>query len=208
MPISTKAIGLLLLLAPVIAARRATAQTIRPQFGVGAGITVPTGDYHADPGGVGFKPGWQGMALVAFVQPNSPVVLRVDGIYGRSSSNDKLAQLGYPDQHTRLLGLNVDVTYEFQLSPSVMPYMLVGGGLHTFKLSMPTRDTVFTLSGWNAGGGVRYGIGRRTLFLEARYCRLARVLDQHRVYQGTFYHYPGVQVQQIGVTAGIRFGGT
>ena len=51
-----------------------------------------------------------------------------------------------------------------------------------------------------------YSIGRTTLFLEARYCRVPRVLDEGRYYKGTFYHAHGIQVQQVGLTTGIRFG--
>jgi opacity protein-like surface antigen len=190
----------------------AEAQGIRPHFAVGGSITFPTGDYHADPGGGGFSAGWQGMALVEFTWPDSRVGLRVDGTYGRNNANATYQQFGFPDQHTRLLSGNVDVTYEFHSLPSVQPYVLAGIGLYNVKLSMTFssgggRDTAFTEFGWNAGAGLRYSVGRAALFLEARYCRVDRILNEGRNYAGTFYHPYGVQVQQVGLTAGIRFGG-
>jgi opacity protein-like surface antigen len=152
------------------------------------------------------------MALVEFTLPHSRVGLRVDGTYGRNNANATYQQSGFPDQQIRLLSGNVDATYEFQSSPSVKPYVLAGIGLYNVKLSLTYysgggRDTVLTKLGWNGGAGLRYSVGRAALFLEARYCRVERILNEGRNYAGTFYHPYGVQVQQVGLTAGIRFGG-
>jgi opacity protein-like surface antigen len=217
---STTAVGSLALVLLVVPAA-GRAQAMQPHFGVGAGLTFPTGDYHADAAaaGEGFAAGWQGMALVEFRQLGSRVGLRVDGTYGQNYVNAMrradLLSFGTfgtsVDEKTRLLSGNVDVMYEFRSSSDVKPYVLAGIGLQNIKVSITsspvTMETAFTKVGWNAGGGIRYGVGRTTLFLEARYCRVPRILDEGRYYKGTFYHTHGIQVQQIGLTAGIWFGG-
>jgi opacity protein-like surface antigen len=208
-----------LVLALVVAPAMGRAQAIRPHFGVGAGLTIPTGDYHADAAaaGEGFAAGWQGLALVEIKPVRSRVGLRVDGIFGQNDANnqrkaDLTAGFGVPvDERTRLLGGNVDMTYEFRSSPVLKAYVLAGIGLYDVKLSIAsssfTRDTAITKVGWNVGGGVRHRVGRANVFLEARYCRVPRILDEGRYYKGTFYHTYGIQVQQVGLTAGMRFGG-
>lgn len=216
---STTAVGSLALVLLVVPAA-GRAQAMQPHFGVGAGLTFPTGDYHADAAaaGEGFAAGWQGMALVEFTLPASQVELRVDGTYGRNHANDKrtadlTGAFGVPvDEKTRLLSGNADVVYEFRPSSVVKPYVLAGIGVYSVKLSIifssgGGRDASLTKVGWNAGGGIRYGVGRANLFLEARYCRVARILNEGRYDGGTLYHTYGVQVQQVGLTAGIRFGG-
>src|SRR5260370_2775981 len=116
---STIALGSLAL-ALTVGLARGQAQASRPHFGVGVGITVPTGDYHADAAaaGEGFAAGWQGMALVELKSLRSRVGLRVDGTYAQNGATykrraDLAAGFGGPvDEKTRLLGWNADVTYE------------------------------------------------------------------------------------------------
>jgi opacity protein-like surface antigen len=206
-------------LALLVVPGAARAQAIQPHFGVGAAITLPSGDYHADAAGEGYSVGWQGMALVEFKLPSERIGLRVDGTYGQNDANAKrradLIAFGTfgtsVDEKIRLLSASADLMYVLRPSPIVKPYLLVGIGLYNVKLSITsspvTMETAFTKVGWNAGGGVRYGVGRTTLFLEARYCRVPRILDEGRYYKGTFYHAHGIQVQQVGLTTGVRFGG-
>jgi hypothetical protein len=66
-----------LILTSLVATATAVAQGTRAQFGVGASLTVPTGDYHADTAGDGFKVGWQTMALLDVRPSGSPLGFRV-----------------------------------------------------------------------------------------------------------------------------------
>src|SRR2546426_11623742 len=68
----------------------AAAQGMRTQFGLGASLTVPTYDFHADASGEGFNAGWQGMLLVDLKPRSSPVGFRFDGTYGQNGGDDEL----------------------------------------------------------------------------------------------------------------------
>ena len=184
----------------------ATAQGIRPHFGVGGGVTLPTGDHHGDSLGVGFNNGWQAMALVDFALPRSPIGIRVDGTYSVNSTNTSNT---VPNRaQTRLLGGSLDLTYVLQTSTPVKPYVLTGAGLYHVRAFTPGggsgSDTSATKLSWNAGGGVRYGVRGASLFFEARYSSMARWLN---AYATEGFYQPGVRVRQVGVTAGVRLGG-
>src|SRR2546426_3035319 len=68
----------------------AAAQGMRTQFGLGASLTVPTYDFHADASGEGFNAGWQGMLLVDLKPRSSPVGFRFDGTYGQNGGDGQL----------------------------------------------------------------------------------------------------------------------
>src|SRR5258708_9650776 len=112
----------LLTLVSVLATGRVTSQGIVSQFGVASGVTVPTGAYHAGSLG-GFNAGWQGMALVGFKLPRSPVGLRLDVTYGTNRPNDQFKSiyqpsLGRPPAQTPTLGgANLYLRSPFPLSP-------------------------------------------------------------------------------------------
>jgi len=178
------------------AAAAAAAQGIRTHVGVGGGLTAPRGDYQSDVTGEGFKSGWQGIGFVDFDVLRSRVVLRVNATYGRNGSNDQLTadlttRFGTSaEQHTRVLGGSVNVMYAFGAVGPVTPYLLGGIGIYSVGLtetsSVSTRDTALTKLGWDGGGGVRYGVGRAAVFLEARYFKVARVLDEGAIITGRF----------------------
>jgi opacity protein-like surface antigen len=183
------------------------AQGVHPRFGLGAGLTVPVGDYHATSGGQGFNSAWQGLALLAFKLPSLPVGFRVDVTYGANSANDRLKSdlttaLGQPtDEKTKLVGASVDLTYQSSSPGRVKPYAIAGLGLYHTTISVSnsdsTTDNSATKLAWNLGGGLVYALrgGRgAALFLEARYVNVAAVPGFPRT---TF----------LPITAGVRFGG-
>jgi hypothetical protein len=54
---------------------------------------------------------------------------------------------------------------------------------------------------------VRYSVHSASLFLEARYRSVARLLNATmRSYSATVYRPYGIRVTQVGLTAGVRFG--
>ena len=196
------ACGLIFISLVVTAA--AAAQGTRAQFGVGGGLTIPTGDFHADASGDGFKVGWQGMALVDVQPARSPVGFRVDAAYGENSGNDKLnadlsALVGAPTTaKTKLLGATADVTYHFRPAGGVRGYLLGGIGVYSVKLAVTsggvTADSSETKFTWNVGGGFVAGSGAAALFVEARYIGISTA-------------FGGAKVTFIPITAGVRFGG-
>ena len=194
-----------LALASTVATATAAAQNVTPYFGVGVGATVPTGDFHADVNGDGYNAGWHGLMLVGFNLRKLPVGFRVEGAYNENSANDKLkaavsALAGAPaDSKTNLLGGNLDVTYQFEISSPAKAYVLGGIGLESVRVSVTsggvTKDTRETRFAWNVGAGLAYGIGGAALFLEARSFKVAEASS-------------GVKLTFFSITAGVRFGGT
>jgi len=189
--------------ASLVVTATASAQGIRPQLGVAAGVTVPTGDYHAAASGEGFNTALQAMALVAFKPPTWPVGFRVDATYGTNAANDHLKadladSLGHPaDEKAKLLGANVDLTYLFGSTSRVQPYLLGGIGVYHMTISVTsggsTADNSETRFAWNLGGGIGLRVRGTALFLEARYIDVGAVSGFPRT---TF----------LPITAGIRFG--
>ena len=178
------------------------AQGAAPYYGIGAGMTLPTGTFSADANGEGFKIGWQGMALVHFSLP--VVEVRLDATYGENSANDRLkadasAAAGTAvDVKTKLLGGSVDWTFEAPTGPGSTGYVLVGIGFYNTKLSVSsgnvTADTSKTKFAWNAGVGVTRMFGRTQVFLEVRYFAISEPFGY------------GSDVRYFPIVAGVRFG--
>src|SRR2546422_2686854 len=104
----------------------AAAQGMRTQFGLGASLTVPTYDFHADASGEGFNAGWQGMLLVDLKPRSSPVGFRFDGTYGQNGGNDQL---------------NADLT-AFVGAPTTAKMKTLGGiGVYNVKLAITSGNT-------------------------------------------------------------------
>jgi len=194
-----------LVFASFVATPMAAAQGTSVQFGVGASLTIPVGDFHADANGDGFKAGWQGIALFEVEPRGSPLGFRLDGTYGENSSNDQLnadltAAVGAPTTaKIKLLGGTADMTYHFRRSSGGMAGYLVGGvGVYNVKLAVTsggvTADSSETKIAWNVGLGFTYAVGSAALFFEARYVDVAKSFD-------------AAKTPFIPITAGVRFGG-
>ena len=67
----------------------AAAQAPSARFGLGGGVTIPTGDYKTTD-----KVGWHALGVVQFGVPRSPVDIRVDGMYSRTSYDTTVTQIG------------------------------------------------------------------------------------------------------------------
>lgn len=86
---------------------------------------------------------------VQFGLPAVPIAVRADGLlFGTDLSTDRLSW-------------NVNAVFHMTF-PLVQPYGVVGMG--DYALSLDQRD-----KGWNAGGGVRLGMGRLGVFVESRW---------------------------------------
>jgi len=172
------------------------------QFGVGTGLAVPVGDYHAAASGEGFNTSWQGLAFVALRARTRPIALRVDLGYGANSANavlknDLTATFGRPsDEKVTLLGGNLDLVYQAASPARVRPYLLAGIGAYHQTISVTTgnstADTPDTKFAWNVGGGLSYSLRGVGLFLEGRYINVVAVAG-----------FPRTTVFPI--TLGVRF---
>ena len=164
-----------LALACVAATVTAAAQQLPgARFGIGAGLTSPRADYHADNLGEGFNAGWQGMAFLEFREPKRPIGVRVDLVIGENPANDlRNAAVGGTEK-IRWFGGDVDVIYSFGRLAGVGAYVLGGGGSYRITLSskaggIAAGDQSENKFGWNAGAGITLPIGPGAMFLEARY---------------------------------------
>jgi hypothetical protein len=51
---------------------------------------------------------------------------------------------------------------------AVSPYLVAGGGVYRLS-SSDAGSSSSTKGGWNAGGGITFGVGMAKLFIEGRY---------------------------------------
>jgi hypothetical protein len=193
----------------------AAAQSTAPQFGVAAGLGVPTGAYHADPNayGKGFNIGWQGMALAAFKVRGWPVGFRVDGTYGVNSANATLngSNGQATNEKSKVLGANLDLSYPFPWRSRVGPYLLGGIGVYHTTISITggrflPADTAETTVAWNVGAGILYSTGGVVLFVEGRYVDVAGGLGFSCPLATSCARQPGPRTTFLPIMAGVRFG--
>ena len=148
----------------LVAATAAAAQQPRPRFAVGLGLTAPTGDYHADQSGEGFKIGWQGVAVMDYRKPGSPLGFRANAGYGENGGNNQLnadltAFVGQPTHVIiKMLGADADLTYNLRRArQGAAGYLLGGIGAYRATFSVRsggvTADTSETKFAWNVGAG-------------------------------------------------------
>jgi opacity protein-like surface antigen len=191
-------------LASLFISTTVAAQHAGLSYAIGAGLTAPTGDFHADSLGAGYKTGWQGEASVNFRLSKTSLGIRVEGSYSANSANDQLKVFlrgnpGQPDDSkTKMLGGNVDLNYEFRSSSPMTAYVLAGIGLYNFKISLMypgnrTSDTSTTKFAFNGGAGLSYRIRGAGLFLETRYFDISSP-------------FGGSDIKYVPITAGVRFG--
>jgi opacity protein-like surface antigen len=154
-----KRFGLVLLavMALVVAARPASAQSIR--WGLGAGLLMPTGNY-ADADKMGYTAGLGGTYNLA-----SGVGIRADISYATSSEKD-----GVTAHDTKIMGGMASVVYAFAAS-GLKPYVMGGLGLSNVKFSAGGTDDSETKVSFGFGAGVAFplGTGGNRLFAETRY---------------------------------------
>jgi hypothetical protein len=168
----------MVLLAPAVSAQTPV------EFGVGAGLSVPTGGTSD-----GLKTGWHGTALVQFKPVSSPVGFQVDGSYHHLGFDGG----GGNDQ---IIDGTANVVYTFAVSTEsrFRPYLIGGGGIYNIKakpdVGASVSDTKF---GINLGAGFNFKSSGVGLFVEGRF---------HDVLvSGSDFHF-------IPITAGVRFGGS
>ena len=158
-------LGLAMLgLASLGATAAARAQGAR--IGLGGGLAAPTGDY-----GSVDKGGWHAMAKVDFAIPMSPVGVRVDGLYGRTSHKD---QSGTPvPGNTQLMGGLVSLVWNVPArAPMFKPYLLAGTGVYHVKVTTSLGAASETKLAFGGGLGSSFGAGPARFFVEGRYLRV------------------------------------
>lgn len=154
-----KRFGLVLLavMALVVAARPASAQSIR--WGLGAGLLMPTGDY-ADFDKMGYTAGLGG----TYNLPGG-IGIRADVSYGTTSEKS-----GITAHSSKILGGMASVVYAFGAA-GPKPYVMGGLGFTNLKSDISGTDESTTKVAFGFGAGVTFplGTGGNRLFAETRY---------------------------------------
>lgn len=150
-----KRFGLVLLavMALVVAARPASAQSIR--WGVGAGLLMPMSDY-ADLDKMGFTGGVGGTYWLP-----TGLGIRADVSYGTTSEKE-----GVLAHTTKILGGMASVVYQFGAA-GAKPYVTGGLGFSNVKVD-DVGSTEFTYA-LGLGVSLPLGTGGNRLFAESRY---------------------------------------
>lgn len=128
------------------------------RFGLGLGATLPTGDY-----GSFDKMGINILGVFETPLANSPLYLRVDGIYS-STAHETV------NGNTAILGGNASALYHFTApNAQARPYLLAGLGIYNFDPGDASTTGSETKLGLAVGGGITFGLGGLNAFAEARY---------------------------------------
>ena len=139
--------------------REASAQSFT--FGVGGGLTIPTGDFNT-----AAKMGWHGLGQIGYGL-KSGLGLRGDFYYGENKFDGVSGK-------TKLAGGLGNVTYDFQTSSGIKPYVIGGLGVFNVKasasaggISASASETKFAFAG---GAGLKFKAGSDSHFyVESRY---------------------------------------
>ncbi len=148
----------LAVVALALAAGSADAQV---KFGLGGGVTFPSGDALE-----GVNTGFHGTALLRISPPAMPIAFQIDGSYHRFGSD--VDDLGF-----QVIDITGNVVYQFASAPAtpVKPYLIGGVGYYSSK---PTGDAAPDVDssndfGINLGAGMDLG---KNFFAEARFHRI------------------------------------
>ena len=110
--------------------------------------------------------------MLVFNAPIAPVGLRIEGMYARMNEKSQLVAAGPVEFASG--------TANLVLGPRAIafrPYFIGGGGFYRLRFTTTegraiVKDTQNKF-GWNAGGGVSFGLGPlASIFIEARYIRV------------------------------------
>ena len=148
-------------------------------FRLGGGVSMPQSTF-----GDVYKSGFNAVGSAGWHKWNSPIGIRLDVGYDRFSLKDNLVGAG--DNVNAWSGLG-QLTLKIPQVLAVSPYAVAGGGVYHFSNYAGSSTTK---GGWNAGGGLTFGVGAAKLFLEARYVNVAT---------------PGDAVKWVPVTLGFQF---
>ena len=162
----------------------AAAQTPSARFGLGGGATIPTGDYKTTD-----KVGWHALGVVQFGVPRSPVDIRVDGMYSRTSYDTTVT---LASGSTKLYGGLVSLVYN--VGPKALmarAYVLGGAGAYHAKFESGGSSVGETKFAFGGGGGVSFSLAAVHAFVEARWVSV-------RMSGGSLSFFP--------LSAGLMFG--
>ena len=142
-------------------------------FNLGGGIPIPMGDFD-DMYGRGYNvtgsAGWH--------PTESAFGIRFDATYDRLNGEAFTSGTTTTNLNDAsvLSGL-AEVTLRVPRALGLNPYFVGGAGIHRFS-DYGATNLSSTEWGWNAGGGLRFGWGFTSLFVEARYMSIGTPSDR------------------------------
>ena len=146
-------------------------------FGIGAGLSMPTGDF-----GDAFDSGYHGQLMLGFQAPMFPLGLRADVMYHAFEASEV-------DGDTKVLAGLLNATAEMG-GMMASPYILGGLGMYNLSGEIDTPfgtleadDTEF---GLNIGAGMKFNLAGFSSFLEARYHHIMTEGDATAIIPITF----------------------
>lgn len=141
----------------------ATSAQAQLNFGAGAGLTLPLGDF-----GDVAKLGWHGLATIGYTPLASQVGFRGDFFYGQNNfDEDAVGTSG----KTKIAGGIASITYTFSSAGSVKPYVIGGVGYFNMKAEADNGPSASDSKiGFGGGAGISFKAGSdANLFVEGRY---------------------------------------
>jgi hypothetical protein len=165
---------------------------------IGAGLSVPVGDF-ADANGGGAKAGG-GTAFIGaeWLPSGRNLGVRVDADFTQFCTTFCDASGGDLDVKHQVLNANLSGILELPVGTTgnIRPYLLAGAGVYSHKLHgkdvAANADATQTDFGVSGGLGLNIAVGRIGLFAEGRF---------HNIFAD------GSDLQYIPMTLGVRVGG-
>ena len=140
---------------------RAQASTIvKPvQFGIAAGVAIPTSDLSD-----GVSTGFNGTVTVGLNPAMIPLGIRIDGAYNQFSVKDI-----FGGGDVKFVSVTGNLVYKIP-GATVSPYAIGGVGLYNASVDLPGFGSGSENNfGWNLGGGISMALSGFDTFIEARY---------------------------------------
>jgi hypothetical protein len=136
----------------LVAALALTAAPAQAQFFVGAGLTMPSGDFDNYKAGLGVNAG-----VAVIKSADERLKIWAEGFYGMNKFDSEAV-----DVSATLMGAYGSATYDLTAEGSAVPYLIGGAGYMTIKVEDLDREGGF---GFFGGAGVSFG----KVWLEGRY---------------------------------------
>lgn len=133
-------------------------------FNLGGGISMPRGaldDLYGN--------GWNVTGSVGWHPTESPFGVRFDATYDRLNGQSFPAGSANELADASILAGLAEVTLRVPRALGLNPYVVGGGGVYRFNDYGVEDAQASTEFGWNVGGGLRFGWGFTSLFVESRY---------------------------------------
>jgi hypothetical protein len=159
-----------------------------PYFGLGGGLTFPTGDFG------NYNMGWNATAMFGFDFRGNPFGWRIDGSYDQFAERSNTAAAA---ADPTLFTVNGDLKFRIPFGESRRSHLYAIGGVtygrykdilvgprtdanvtttaeaNAAGLSTESIDNYTDEWGWNAGGGINFAFGNASnLFIESRLINL------------------------------------